>query len=67
MNIYAGEFGDEYGAVERWENEGGRISHTQHGQRVGPNVNKQVEREDSGAPIGRFILKDVAAVYTQVA
>lgn len=48
MNINTGEMIDEFGAVERWENEGGRISYTQFGSSAG--VIKQGARELQALP-----------------
>ncbi len=56
MNIKTGEMIDEFAAVERWENEGGRISYTQFG--LGTGVTKQAARTAQNAPESRFIFNE---------
>lgn len=64
MNINTGETIDEFGAVERWENEGGSISYTQFG--VSAGVIKEAEREVRAAPGSRFILNEAAGSYSRI-
>ncbi len=58
MKINTSEMIDEFGAVERWENEGGRISYTQFGLDAG--VIEQAARDIPTASRSQFVFNEAA-------
>lgn len=64
MNIYSGHIDDEYNAVERWENEGGRIIYKQFGRGRATDIPTQAGRGGRAASTSRLVMQDVGGNYS---